>query len=118
MLLKINGVDLTNYVKSLKIDYEVIVSSNSGRNASATMCYDIVGRKDKLNVVFRPTNENEMSTLLNLIYGYEVTLTYWNARTKSEKTIQAYINTPSPDIYTWQANKKLFKDLSVNFIEL
>ena len=44
---KIGNEDFSSYVKSLKVNMEVIVADTSGRNASGTMCLDIVNRKDK-----------------------------------------------------------------------
>ena len=84
---KIGNEDFSSYVKSLKVNMEVIVADTSGRNASGTMCLDIVNRKDKLNVTFVPMKMNEMNRLLAAIEDYIITVSYLNPRDNQIKTI-------------------------------
>lgn len=84
---KIGNEDFSSYVKSLKVNMEVIVADTSGRNASGTMCLDIVNRKDKLNVTFIPMNMSAMNRLLNAIEDFIITVSYLNPRDNQMKTI-------------------------------
>ena len=43
--LIINGVDVSDLVKGLKVGYETLVSDDSGRNAAGDTVLDIVNRK-------------------------------------------------------------------------
>lgn len=51
---EINYNDVSDLVSGLKVDYEVIISDDSGRTAAGTMVMDIVARKTKLEVTFIP----------------------------------------------------------------
>ena len=42
--LKINGTDVSDLVKSLKIGYETLVSDNSGRNANGDTVIDVINK--------------------------------------------------------------------------
>lgn len=116
--LKINSTDVSHLVKSMKIDYETLVSDNSGRNANGDTVIDIINRKVKLNIGFRAMDQTEMALLLNAIGGYVVNVTYRDAKTNADKTVTCYTGTPSPDYYFILANKVLYKEMSLNFIEL
>ena len=52
--LMLNGTDVSDLVKSLKVGYETLVSDDSGRNANGDTVIDIVNQKVKVYVTFRP----------------------------------------------------------------
>ena len=68
--LTINGTDVSHLVRGLKIGYETLVSEDSGRNAAGDTVLDIINRKVKLYVTFRPMDGSEMSSLLSAISDY------------------------------------------------
>ena len=115
--LKINNKDFSNIVSGLKVGYETLVSSNSGRNANGDTVIDVINNKNKVYVTFRHTFENEMNELLNAIEDYVVSVTFLNPKTKTQKTITAYIGTPEPELYT-TAGRVIYKPMSLNFTEL
>jgi hypothetical protein len=115
---KINGTDVSHLVKAMKIDYETLVSDNSGRNANGDTVIDVINRKVKLNITFRAMDQNEMALLLNAIGNYVVNVTYRDARTNGDKTVTCYTGTPSPDYYFILDNRVLYKEMNLNFIEL
>lgn len=117
ILLQINGTDLTSYIKKYQVDYNVLVKDD-GRNAAGNAIINIINRKTKLNVVFRPMTDAEMATILGLVYAFVLTITYWDIKTQTQITKSMYINTPQTDFYTNANNKGLFNDFSLNFIEL
>jgi hypothetical protein len=116
--LMINDVDVSDLVKSLKIGYETLVSDNSGRNANGDTVIDVINKKVKLQVVFRPMEDTEMKRLLGLIEDYVVIVTYRDAKTNGDATITCYTGTPEPDYYFILDNRILYKELSLSFIQL
>ena len=116
--LKINGTDVSNLVKALKPSYETLVSDKSGRNANGDTVIDVINKKVKLQVTFRTMNSEEMAQLLASVEGYVVEVTYRDAKTNSNKTITCYTGTPEPDYYCILPGKVLYKELSLNFIQL
>ena len=116
--LMIGDTDVSDLVKSLKIGYETLVSENSGRNAKGDTVIDVINKKVKLYVVFRPMFNDEMKTLLSTFENYVVNVTYRDSKTNTNKTITCYTGTPEPDYYCILDDKVLYKELSLNFIEL
>jgi 5'-3' exonuclease len=118
MILKINDIDFSNLVKSLKVGYETLVSDNSGRNANGDTVIDIINKKVKLQVVFRPMEQADMKKLLAAIENYVVSVSYRDAKSNGSKNITCYTGTPEPDYYFILENRVWYKELSLNFIEL
>ena len=116
--LIINGTDVSDLVKSLKVGYETLVSDNSGRNANGDTVIDVINKKVKLQVVFRPMESDDMTELLAAIENYVVDVTYRDVKTNSNKTITCYTGTPEPDYYFIHDNRVLYKEMSLNFIQL
>ena len=118
ILLTINEVDYTRLVSKLKIEFNVLVSEDSGRNALGDTTVDIINRKAKINATFRPMDEDAMSALLNAVEPYVLTVRFRDPHTKSLKTITAYTSVPSPE-YMWNLeNNTYMYSMSLNFIEL
>jgi hypothetical protein len=115
--LKVNNTDLSDLVSGLKVGYETLVSSSSGRNANGDTVIDIINRKIKVYVTFRHTTNNEMNSLLTSIKDYVVNVSFLNPETKALTTIQAYTGTPEPEYYTI-SDKTIYKPMALNFIEL
>ena len=113
----INGTDISHLVKGLKIGYETLVSDNSGRNANGDTVIDVINKKVKIYVSFRPMSNSEMYTLLNLISDYVVNVSYLDAQTRAMKEAQCYTGTPNPE-YLMINDRVIFKDFDLNFIEL
>jgi hypothetical protein len=116
--LIINGTDVSDLVKSLKIGYETLVSDNSGRNANGDTVIDVINTKVKIYVGFRPMESAEMDRLLSAIEDYVVDVTYRDVKTNSNKTVTCYTGTPEPDYYFIHDNRVLYKEMSLNFIQL
>lgn len=116
--LKINGVDLSNITSGLKIGYETLVSSDSGRNAAGNTVLDVVNQKIKVYATFRYMSETEMKELLGAIESYVINVEFINPKTNQMKSITAYTGTPEPEYFTLQDGRRLFKSMNLNFIEL
>ena len=118
MYFKINNVDYSYLVSSLKVGYETLVSDSSGRNAAGDTVIDIVNQKKKLYITFRHTTDTEMMQLLSAISDYVVNVSFLNPTTKQLETISAYTGTPEPEYYTIQPTLTIYKPMALNFIEL
>lgn len=116
--LKIKSLDVSALVQSLRIGYETLVSEDSGRNANGDLVIDVINKKVKLYVTFRPMDGDDMSGLMSLISDYVFNITFRDSETNSEKTITCYTSTPEPEYYWIHDNQVLYKPLSINFIEL
>ena len=118
MILRINGTDVSDLVKSLKVGYETLVSENSGRNANGDTVIDVINKKVKLYVVFRAMESADMARLLATLENYVIDVSYRDVKTNSTKTITCYTGTPEPDYYFIHDNRVLYKELNLNFIQL
>jgi 5'-3' exonuclease len=116
--LIINDTDVSNLVSGLKVGYETLVSEDSGRNAAGDTVVDIINRKVKLYVTFRPMDGSEMSSLLSAIADYVVNVSYLDSKTNSIQTVQCYHGTPEPEYYWILGSNVLYKQFSFNFIEM
>lgn len=116
--LKINNTDISHFVKGLKIGYETLVADTSGRNANGDTVLDVINKKVKVYVTFRPMFDSEMKELLQLINGYVVDVSFRDSRTNSMATVHCYTGTPEPEYYWILNNQVMYKEFSLNFIEL
>jgi hypothetical protein len=116
--LSINGTDVSHLVKSLRVGYETLVADNSGRNANGDTVLDIVNRKVKLYVTFRPMDGTDMAGLLATFSSFVIPVTYMDSKTNTLKTIKCYTGTPEPDYYWILGDQVLYKEMNLNFIEM
>ena len=116
--LKINGTDVSDLVKGLRIGYETLVAENSGRNANGDTVLDIVNKKVKIYTTFRPMDKHEMSRLLSLFDDYIIPVEYRDSKTNALRTVICYTGSPEPEYYWIHGNDVLFKEMSLNFIEM
>mgnify|MGYP003289696651 CR=1 FL=1 len=116
MIFRVNGQDFSPMISGFKVGYEVLVSENSGRNANGDTVLDVINRKRKAYVTLRHTTESEMARFLSAVEPFIVTVDYYDSRTRSTRSFQAYTGTAEPEWY----NKALglYKPMNLNFIEL
>ena len=95
MLLKIGDLDVTQWLTSFEVEYEVLLSEKgTGRNSLGNTVVDIVNRKDKLICTFSPMTGDELKEFLAAIEDFVLDITYQSPKTQEEKSIRAYIGTP------------------------
>lgn len=116
---KIGTTDFSSYVSSLKVGYETLLSDKSGRNASGNNVIDVVNKKYKVYVTFKPLTRTEMSALMNKLDNYVMDISFMNPKTGNiVNNVNCYVSTPEPEFYRMISNSKmLYKPMSVNFIE-
>ena len=118
MLLKIGNLDVTKWLKSLDVEYEVLLSDKSGRNARGNNRVEIINRKDKLICTFNPMHSDLMKSFLSAIEPYVLDVTYLNPKTKAEKNIRAYIGTPTIGYLRVTEKQTFMKEFNLNFVEM
>lgn len=116
--LKLNGKDVSHLVKGLKIGYETLVADNSGRNANGDTVLDVINHKIKVYVTFRPMDDSDMKMLLAAIESYVFPVVFRDSKTNELKTIICYSGTPNVEYYWILDNQVLYKEFSLNFIEM
>jgi hypothetical protein len=116
--LSINGTDVSYLVNSLKVGYETLVADNSGRNAAGNTVLDVVNKKVKLYVGFRPMSDADMKKLLATFEDYVIPVSYRDSKTNTIKTITCYTGTPEPEYYWILNDQVLYKAMELNFIEM
>ena len=117
MYFKINDVDFSGMVSGLKVGYETLVSSDSGRNANGDTVIDVINEKIKVYITFRHTTDDEMKSILEAVNDYVVNISFLDPIPKTLKTITTYTGTPEPEYYTI-STKTIYKPMNLNFIEL
>lgn len=117
ILIKIGSADLTPYIKSYAVNYNVLIKEN-GTNARGDTTINLKSRKSKLNVTFRPTSEAEMAIILAAINPCVVNTEHWDTKTQTQLTKTMFVNSPTTDFYTNRYEVGLFNELSLEFVEL
>lgn len=115
-IFKINNTDFSSLIAGLKVGYETLVSSNSGRNANGDTVIDVINMKRKVYIELRHTTFVEMQAFLAAIADYTVTIQYLDPRDNTLQEAVTYIGTPEPEYYN--VSKTIFKPMALNFIEL
>lgn len=118
--LKISGIDLSDYIKTMSISHEPVWNSKAGRTLTADFVGRVINRKWKLQCTTRPLSQNDIQTIMNLLEGadfFDVEFIPINAITPITRTF--YVNAPSTKVYTY--SDKLpnvrYESLSFNIIE-
>jgi hypothetical protein len=114
---KINNVDFSNFVKSLKVNKENVY--NSQTNANGDTVVDYINSKKTLEVGVIPLNGDDMKKLLTALNNFNVSITFRNPSSGVLETINAISPNINTDYYTIQSNTKvLFREFVLQFVEL
>ena len=114
---KINGVDYSSYVSGLKVTKSHIY--NSQTNAAGNTVADYINSKRVIDVNIIPVDDSALSTLLNTIDNFNVTLSFLNPTTGAiEDNVACIIPSNAIEYYTIQADKVLTKAFNLSFTEL
>lgn len=114
---KINNVSFT--AQSLKQGFESLASENSGRTDDGVMHITWVLRKvRKLEITMPPLTPLEASQLLSMVQGQEYSITYHDALSNADKTINVYTSNSAADCYSGIIKNGLYTNVAFNAIEL
>jgi hypothetical protein len=118
--LKISGINVSDYIKTLSISHEPVWNSKAGRTLTADFVGRVIARKWKLQCTTRPLSQTEMQMITNLLEEadfFNVEFIPTNATSAVTKTF--YVNAPSTKVYTY--SEKLpnvrYESLSFNIIQ-
>lgn len=100
-----------------KVEHSNIAGSSTGRDESGVMHIDWV-RRDvrKVYLTYNYISASELAYMMNLMQGKEFTFKFDDQG--SVKTMTAYVGESSYSYYTDQGTEKIYKDFSINVIEL
>ena len=114
---KINDVDFSEYVNSLKVTYNYIY--NSQINAGGNTIVDYINKKRVIEVGFIPMDEATMKTLMTQIGHFNVNISYKEPESENKlASANCIMPNNSIDYYTIQVSKVLFKAFTITFQEL
>lgn len=114
--LKINGVDYSQYVNSLKIKNQVKYTSQT--NAAGNTIVDYINNKRLISVGIIPLDDVAMKNLQTAISKFSVILSFRNPNTGALEEVECIIPENEVDYYTIQINKVMYKAFTLQFTEL
>ena len=114
--LKINGVDYSQYVNSLKITKIAIF--NTQTNAAGDSVVDYVNSKRQITVGIIPLDNTTMAQLQAAIDAFNVSLTILNPITNDLEIINCIIPEHDVEYYTIRVDKVMYKTFILTFTEL
>ena len=105
--------------KSLKVTYDSLATSNSGRSDNGTMNITWVRTNiRKVEVVMPPMKMAELATLLGAVSGKKYNMTFHDPRTNAEVTVQMYTSTSSGECYSGVLYNGLYQGVEFHAIEV
>ena len=114
---KINDIDYSMYVSSLKVDNTANYVAQT--NAAGNSIVDYINSKRVIEVGIIPLDDTAMSELQAAINEFSISISFRNPQTNElEENISCIIPTSSIEYYTIQVNKVLYKAFTLKFIEL
>lgn len=114
---KINGIDFSKYVNELIVNKEA--NYNAQTNAAGDTVVDLINHKRTIEVGIIPLNDVAMKELLEAIDAFNVSISFRNPITNTiEENVNCIIPSSGVEYMTIQVNKVLYKNFTLEFIEL
>jgi len=114
---KINGNDYSMYVNELEINRETTYRAQV--NAAGNTVVDNANAKRVIRAGIIPLSDTVMQDLLTDVYKFDVMISYRDPITNDlVEGVHCIIPTNKVEYYTIQANKVMYKALSLTFTEL
>ena len=114
---KIDGIDFSMYVNELTIKKEH--NYNAQTNAAGDTVVDYINSKREIEVGIIPLNDVAMANLQAAIDAFNVSISFRNPKTNAlEENVNCIIPSNGIEYYTIQANKVMYKEFELKFIEL
>jgi hypothetical protein len=114
---KINGVDFSGYVSSLKVKKKN--NFNSQTNAAGNTVVDYINSKRTIDVGFIALDSSVMPQIQQELNKFSVTLSFIEPTTGGLiEGISCIIPDTDIEFYTIQANKTMYKGFNLTFEEL
>lgn len=112
-LCKIEGTDITPYLKSYEVSYEEMWTE-ANRNMAGILRASYIATTPKIYLQFRQMTKSEMSTVMGLLSGHSFTVTWYDETDDSYKQDTFYRGEMKVGIR--DLNSEMYKELSVNLI--
>lgn len=112
-LVKIEGTDLTPYLKSFEVSYEEMWTE-ANRNMAGILRASYIATTPKLFLQFRQMTSTEMSTILGLLDSHSFTVAWFDETDNTYKQDEFYRGEMKIGIR--DLNTEMYKELSVNLI--
>lgn len=105
--------------KSLKVTYDSLATSNSGRSDNGTMKITWVRTNiRKVEVIMPPMKMAQLAALLNAVSGKTYNMTFHDPRTNTEVTVQMYTSNASGECYSGVLYNGLYQGVEFHAIEV
>lgn len=118
--LKIAGVDVSEYIKTLTITHEPVWSTNAGRTLTASFVGDIVARKWKIQAQTKVLSQKDNAKIVNLLESapfFVVGFIPTNSTDDKIKEVVMYTSTPTNQLYSYANGLPRYNGLSFNLVE-
>lgn len=112
-LCKIEGTDITPYLKSFEVSYEEMWSE-ANRNMAGILRASYIATSPKISIQFRQLSNTEMRTILGLVNGHSFTVAWYDEQTQSYLQDEFYRGELKIGIR--DLNTEMYKELSMNLI--
>ncbi len=105
--------------KSLKVTYDSLATSNSGRSDNGTMNITWVRTNiRKVEVIMPPMKMADLSALLAAVSGKKYNMTFHDPRTNTEVTVQMYTSNATGECYSGVLHNGLYQGVEFHAIEV
>lgn len=88
--IKINNINMGQYLLSAKYEYNKLWGEDTGRNLAGKFTGTLVGIFPKIILTFRKLTQAEMNIIAPILDSANQTLTYYDPTTNSNKTLNTY----------------------------
>lgn len=88
--LKVDGLNLGNYIVQAEYGYNKLWGPDSGRNLAGTQSGTLIGIFPKIKVTFRKLTQSELETLAPILDKARQRLTYYDPVLKRNYTMDTY----------------------------
>ena len=112
-LCKIEGTDLTPYLRSYEVSYEELWSE-ANRNMAGILKASYISTSPKISLTFRQMTSTEMSTVMALLDNHIFTVAWFDETDNSYKQDEFYRGEMKVGIR--DLNTEMYKELQVNLI--
>ena len=105
--------------KSLKVTYDSLATSNSGRSDNGTMVINWVRTNiRKVEITMPPMKMAALSALLTAVSGKKYNMTFHDPRTNTEVTVQMYTSNAEGECYSGVLYNGLYQGVQFSAIEV
>ena len=105
--------------KSLKITYDSLATSNSGRSDNGTMVINWVRLNiRKIEIEMPPMKPAAVASLLDAVSGKKYNMTFHDPRTNSEVTVEMYTSNTNGECYSGVLYGGLYQGVQFSAIEV